>query len=103
MSKPSETGVSTADAIEKAVVIEYPRLLYKVQPLPPHPPPPPEFEIITKVVQDKDEEGKAEGEGWSKDVPELPKPKGRDEAKPGNGPSKFANPLEKHDPKQHGK
>lgn len=59
---------------EPPVIVPFPKLLYKLEVHPPPPPPPqpaPEVEIHTKVVNDEEEEKKATGEGWSKDVPKV--------------------------------
>lgn len=59
----------------KHVGEEFPKLLYKLEPLPPDPPPPPKFRVATKLVHDKEEESKAGGDGWQKDVPKIPEDK----------------------------
>ena len=59
----------------KHVGEEFPKLLYKLEPVPPDPPPPPKFKVVGRVVADKDEESKATSEGWSKDPPKIPEDK----------------------------
>lgn len=86
----TEKPVADDPKIEKHVGEEFPKLLYKLEPLPPDPPPPPKFRIATKVVHDKDEEGKASGDGWLKDVPKIPEDK----------PAPGAHPAEHNDKKK---
>ena len=92
----SETKTTDKPEVIKAVVEEYPRLLYKLVPKPKPPAPEEETEELRYfTVNSEEEEKKAEGEGWSKDVP---KPKvdtitDKPQAKTTDGPHDLKPPL----------